>query len=58
MSSEDSTIQLASIGGNNIIEVMFTSKSKAIKKVSDTNNEIDEVNIIDIDNLGSVKISF
>lgn len=48
---EDSTTQLVSINENCIIEVVFTSKGRAIEEVDSGNNEVDKIDIINISNL-------
>lgn len=55
---KDNINQLIFIGESSIIKMTFSSKARAIKGVSDGNNEIDKINILDIVNLKSIKISF
>lgn len=55
---ENNTTQLTSTNKGNAIKVVSISKDKTIKEFGDSNNRINEVDIIDVVNSRSVKISF
>lgn len=55
--SEGDNIQLISTNGSNTIDITFISKGKAIKEVNGSRSKIDDVNVIDVNSIGSIKIS-
>lgn len=55
---KSNTTELVSINEDNVIKITFTSGNLATKKVDSNNDKVNEVNIVDIANPRSVKISF
>lgn len=48
---------MPAIGKSNIIDVGFFDESRAIKRVNNIGYKVDDISIVDINNIRSVKIS-
>lgn len=55
--TKGNTTQLATINENNSINIMFIEEGKTIKKVGSGSNKVDNIDIINTNSIGSIKIS-
>lgn len=55
--NKSSIISLISTSKNSVIKRVFNGESRITKEILSDNNEVDEIDLINIDNLRSIKIN-